>query len=157
MLTVSISLYVKHIKWGHYWSAREMSFQWHFPGWPIVALDSTLSYNGSESFKCVIWWALRFPFCVNRFPHISHTNGFSPVWTLICLSSRARRENRLPQIGQDISDFFCWIRIVNDACFLSCWGDRKSSSSEINKKEKVSKSKQNIPKQNAKLLKLHNL
>ena len=97
------------------------------------------SYNGSQSFKCVIWWALRFPFCVNRLPHILQTNGFSPVWTLICLSSKALRENGLPHIGQDILDFFCWIRFVNDECFLSCWGGHKSSSSELNKKEKVSK------------------
>ena len=40
-----------------------------------------IHHLGVDFPKCLTWWFLRFPFCANAVPQISHLNGFSPEKT----------------------------------------------------------------------------
>lgn len=45
-------------------------------------------------------WVFKLPFSVNRFEHIEHWNGFSPVCVRSWILSRPDLEYSLPQILQ---------------------------------------------------------
>lgn len=65
----------------------------------VSLLASTCHVKDFLLLLCLLMCFVRWSLLMKRWPHVGHTNFFSPVWVLLCRDSSSDREKRLLQFS----------------------------------------------------------